>query len=126
MFLEIKRPDDKEYFNLCPYILAEELKWKLTDADSENAGRTMDVYAHRDRLAQKIRLDIVLRPISLFDLRFICKILHEEFFLFRWDDPERGIIEGEAYKSEISGHPVAVYDDGTEIWGDVSFPIVER
>lgn len=126
MILEIKRIDDLDYVDLRPYLLAKHPGWALNDTDGPNSGRTMDDDMHRNRIDQKVRLDIVLRPISLFLLRFICQIVHEEFYSFRWDDPERGLIEGLAYKSKITGNPLAVYDDGTEIWENVTFALVEK
>ena len=80
----------------------------------------------RDRVATKIRLDIKCRPLNQTDLYLLLTTISPEFVSVTYDDP----MEGPTTKTMYANNNEATFfkqkDDNTEIWTDISFPLVER
>lgn len=112
--------------DITPFIAFNGLKWSRHDVDGPNAGRTLSGLMIRDRVATKIRLDIKCRPLNQTDLYLLLTTISPEFVSVTYDDP----MEGPTTKTMYANNNEATFfkqkDDNTEIWTDISFPLVER
>lgn len=112
--------------DITPFIAFNGLKWGRHDVDGPNAGRTLSGLMIRDRVATKIRLDIKCRPLNQTDLYLLLTTISPEFVSVTYDDP----MEGPTTKTMYANNNEATFfkqkDDNTEIWTDISFPLVER
>ena len=112
--------------DITPFIAFNGLKWSRHDIDGPNAGRTLSGLMIRDRVATKIRLDIKCRPLNQTDLYLLLTTISPEFVSVTYDDP----MEGPTTKTMYANNNEATFfkqkDDNTEIWTDISFPLVER
>lgn len=102
------------------------LKWSRNDIDGPNAGRNLAGYMIRDRVATKIRLDISCVPMTDADHDMLMNLLMPEFVSVVYDDPVYGIVQKTMYANNNSSEYCILRSDGTEIWYNVSFPLVER
>lgn len=112
--------------DMTKYIAYGGLKWQRYDVDSPNTGRSMDGMMHRGRVATKIRLDITCRLLKASEVSVVLNAILPEYVTVTYDDP----MLGRTTKTMYSNNNPAVYQmkrrDGTEYWGGVTFPLIER
>ena len=120
MYLTINGTD------IVPYIAYGGLKWSRNDIDAPNTGRAMNGLMYRGRVATKIRLDVTCRLLNATELSTVLNLILPEYVTVTYDDP----MYGRVTKTMYANNNPAVYqvhkNDGTEWWGGVTFPLVER
>lgn len=114
--------------DLAPYIAYGGVKWQRNDIDGEAAGRSVDdAYLYRDRKAIKVRLDVTCRPLTLTECRTVLQAVKPEFVSVTYTDPQEG---GNVNRTMYSNNIPATFQikrrDGTELWGGITFPLIER
>ena len=113
--------------NVLPYIAAGGIKWTRSDVESSDAGRTLDGIMHRGRVATKIRLDVTTLPLTTERIKTLLNAIQPEFVTVTYDDPYYGgVVTRTMYSNNIPATCLTVYDDGTELWDGVSFPLIEQ
>ena len=123
------------------YIAFNGVKWSRHDIDGPNAGRSMSGLMIRDRVATKIRLDITCRPLNHDELHALLNLILPEFVTVTYNDPMYGTVSKTMYANEntadflIRKNPIQTdrwwicrgsVPDSTELWNNISFPLVER
>ena len=112
--------------NLLPYVAEGGLKWSENDLDSSNSGRTLDGTMHRGRVAIKKKLEVTCRPLATAQSRIVLTAIAPEFVDVTYDDPKDGLVTKRMYCSTRPAACLTVFDDGTALWDDISFNLIER
>ena len=113
--------------NIVPYIAFDEgIQWKRADIDSPKTGRTLDGLMHRGRVATKIRMDIKCRPLTAAEAQIVLNAIFPEYVTVHYDDPMYGTVTKTMYSNNNPATFLMRKADGTEWWGGISFPLVER
>ena len=112
-------------FDLTPYIVAGGVKWGRNDMESPKAGRTMDGQMHRDRIGMKVRLDVTCKPLATEDTKILLHAIFPEYVMVRYTDPMEGIVTKKMYSNNVPASHWTHYDDGTDIWDGIAFPLIE-
>ena len=112
--------------DITPYIAYGGLKWTRSDIDAPNTGRAMNGLMYRGRVATKIRLDVTCRLLNATELNMVLNLILPEYVTVTYDDP----MYGRVTKTMYANNNPAVYQlhrpSGEELWGGVTFPLVER
>lgn len=115
--------------DLTPYIAFNGYKWQRSDVDGPNAGRSLDkAYLYRDRIATKIRLDITCRPLTTEEARIVLQAIEPEYVTVTYTDPQEGgdVHDMEMYSNNIPASHALHRRDGTDVWGGITFPLIQR
>lgn len=103
--------------------------YKLTreDADSSNAGRTMDYTMHRARITTKFRIDATFKMLYTADAERVLKALMPEYVEVTYTNPWLG---GEQtttmYNSTGSATVDTSFGDEKDRWSIDALALVER
>ena len=112
-------------------IAEDGIAWTRNDIDGPNAGRSIGGTMIRDRVTQKVRLDITCKPLRLSRCRSLLQVISAEFVTAHYIDP----MEGEVTKTMYSNNnPVVVSQvfededgDGYDVlFTGITFPLIER
>lgn len=109
--------------NVLPFVEEKGIKWQRNDLDGPNAGRTMDGVMHRDRVASKIRLDIVCLPLKTEDAQTILNLIYPEYVEVEYLDPMYGLVTKHMYSNN---NPATYMNTQTDLWEGINFPLIER
>ena len=112
--------------NILPYIEENGIKWQRNDIEAPEAGRTLDATMHRGRVAMKVRLDITCRPLKTSEAMILMNAIYPEYVTVRYEDPRQGDVTKQMYSNNTPATCATVYPDGTAVWEDITFPLIER
>lgn len=112
--------------NMLHYIAENGISWQRNDIDSSDSGRTLNATMHRGRVAIKIRLDITLRPLYTEEARIVLNAILPEYVTVTYDDPLYGRRTVQMYSNNVPATEAIIYQDGTALWNEISFPLIER
>lgn len=114
--------------NIMPLIVENGVKWQRADADGPNAGRVIEsAKTIRDRRAIKIRLDVTCRPLTFDQIHMLMQLIMPEFVTVQYDDPLWGRnVTKVMYSNNITATLGTVYDADNDLYGDLTFPLVEQ
>lgn len=112
--------------DMTPYVAYGGFAWKRNDIDSNQAGRTLDGYAHRGRIATKIRLDITCRPLTSEEARIVLNAILPEWVTVQYTDPMSGVVTKTMYSNNNPASFMMRKSDDTEWWNGITFPLIER
>lgn len=110
----------KEFIN---YVKEKGLKWTKNDLD-DNSERTMDGRMHRNKITEKIKLDISLETLNNNDMRGINTSLNNETIQVTYCDPLYGEITKTFYGTSIKCG-VAYEEKGVIYWENGAFSLTE-
>lgn len=115
-------------FDIVPFIGENGIKWTLQGIDSPTAGRSMDTFMQRGLLGYKARGDISCLWMPKEAACALLQKLMPEFVqvvtdTIPWISGETTL---EMYSNNIPATCLTEYTDGTKLYGDVTFPLVER
>lgn len=112
--------------DITPYIAFGGLQWSRNDLDGPNAGRALDGFMYRDRVATKGRWDITLRPVLSEELAVILSLVQGEYFTVKTIDPITN--EEKVYQAYTNNIPAKflMNMNGKEYWVGITFPVIER
>ena len=109
------------------FIAKGGLKWQRNDVDASNSGRTMDGVMHRDKVATKIRLDITCKPLDADTAMNVLNTILPEYVSVDYYDPMYGERVGVSmYSNNNPASFLLARDDGNDLWGGITFPLIER
>lgn len=121
MVLEIDGVD------IVPYIAYNGLQWQRSDLDGPGAGRDLDGYLRRNRIASKVRLDVTCHLLTSAELSRVLTAIMPEWVQVKYYDPQVGSVVTKTMYA--NNHPASYqikHPDGTEWWGGVTFPLIEK
>lgn len=119
-FLKIDGTD----FTHC--VIQGGIKWQMNDLDSTQAGRTLDGVMHRGRVSSKVRLDISCMPLKSSQISKLLQAIYPEFVTVEYDDPMLGRVSKTMYSNNRPATCIIGYENGEDLWDEISFPLIER
>lgn len=111
--------------SILPYVAQEGVKWQRADLDAPDSGRTLDGIMHRGRVATKIRLDIVCRPLRSWEASTVLNLILPEFVTVQYTDPMYGLTTKTMYSNNNPAQFLMIDEDDTEWWAGITFPLIE-
>ena len=117
--------------DLTPYIKLGGYAWKRMDLDSEEAGRSLDGNADRDRVAIKYRLDIKCRPLTTAEASVVLAAIEPEWVEVTYLSPRAGgMVTQTMYSNNVPASLCVQKEksDGTidVYWEGIEFPLIQR
>ena len=112
--------------SLLNYLAEDGIKWTRFDVEAPDTGRTLDGVMHRGRVATKVRLDVTCRPLTSAEASVVLRAILPEYVTVRYIDPQDGSVTRTMYSNNIPTICATVNPDGTALWKDLSFPLIER
>ena len=112
--------------DMIPFVAYQGLKWSRNDVEAPDAGRTLDGEMHRGRVATKIRLDVTCRPLTTWEAGTVLNAIQPEFVSVTYDDPLLGTVTKSMYSNNVPASFATRHKDGTEWWGGITFPLIEK
>lgn len=78
-------------------------KWGLQDVSDPDAGRTLDGVMHKNRIAQKVKLELAWKYRSNAEMSTILKAFNDEYFNVTYRDPkENAVVTKKFYRGDAS------------------------
>lgn len=105
-----------------PYLYS----WSLQDVSAPNAGRTEDALMHKDRVAQKRKIQLSWRMKSTTVASQILKAFNPEYVSVRYFDIMDNQYETRTFYVGVRESPIKVWQVGNHLIETVSFDIIER
>lgn len=113
--------------DIVPYIAYQGVKWQREDVDASDAGRDLSGDLHRARVTTKRRLDITCKPLTAKETSLVLTAIMPEWVTVRYYDPQVGdVVEKTMYSNNNPAQFLIQRDDGREIWGGITFPLIEK
>lgn len=115
-------------FNIVPYIGEDGIKWQWNGVDGPDAGRTIDATMHRGLVAIKARADISCLWMPKAEALALHAAIMPEYVTVVTDTIPwiSGTVTKQMYSNNGSSNVITEYTDGTKLYGDVQFPLIER
>ena len=99
-------------------------QYDLQDVSASDAGRTEDALMHKNRIAQKVKLQLAWNNISTTDACLILNAFDAEYIEIKYLDPKAG---GYVTKTFYVGDRSApMYNNTLGVWSNVAFNVIER
>lgn len=114
--------------NIVPYIAENGIKWSWNGIDSSNAGRDMSGTMHRGLVTQKARCDVSCYWMPKSAARTIHQAIMPEYVTVVTDTVPwvNGVTSMRMYSNNVSQTLETEYTDGTQLYNDLEFPLIER
>ena len=114
--------------DLVPFIGEEGLDWQANGIDSPDAGRALDMTMYRGLLGYKAKCQVACLWMGKEDAERVMQAIMPEFVTVVTDTIpwETGTKTLTMYSNNIKAKCLTEYTDGTKLYGDVEFPLVER
>ena len=115
-------------FNIVPFIGEDGIKWQLNALDSSDAGRAQDGTMYRGLVGYKCKCNISCLWMDRTQAHALMARLTPEYVTvvtdtIPWDNGTHTIT---MYSNNLAATCLTEYSDGTKLYGDVEFPLIER
>lgn len=101
--------------------------WGLSDVSSENAGRTQDALMHKDRIAQKRKLECSWNNLSKEDAAVLLQVVNQDIYLqVTYYDAMSGKDETRTFYVGDRSAPVKMWNVNGKIYSSIAFNFIER
>ena len=111
-------------------IASDGIMWTRNDIDGPNSGRSINGTMIRDRVTQKVRLDITCKPLMLARCRAILQAIDPEFVTVHYIDPKEGEVTKTMYSNNNPAVVSTVFEDDDGSYDvrftGITFPLIER
>ena len=114
--------------DITPFIGEDGVKWTWSGVDGPKTGRAMNALMDRDLVAIKQRCDISCLWLKKTDIVALNSWIKPKFVTVRTDTmpDKQGVQTLEMYSNNVSATLSQEYTDGTQIFQDMAFPLIER
>lgn len=114
--------------NIVPYIGENGIKWTANGVDSADAGRTQDLTMYRGLIGYKAKCQVSCLWMDRDNARTLMQTIMPEYVTVVTDTIPwlNGTHTMTMYSNNIGATCLTEYSDGTKMYGDVEFPLVER
>lgn len=114
--------------NIVPHIGEDGLLWTANGLDSDDAGRNMNGDMERGLIGYKAKCNVSCLWMDKAEAGALMRAIMPEFITvitdtIPWVD---GTVTLTMYSNNIAAKCLTEYSDGTKLYGDVEFPLVER
>jgi hypothetical protein len=113
--------------DMLPYLDGGGYKLTREDADSSNAGRTIDYTMYRARITTKFRIDATFKMLYTQDAEIVLQALMPEFVTVTYTNPWLGGDQTTTmYNNTGSATIDTSFGDGKDRWSIDALSLVER
>jgi hypothetical protein len=113
--------------DIVPYIAHGGFKWQRSDVDGNDAGRDLNGDLRRNRVATKRRLDITCKPLTTGEASAVLSAIMPEWVTVEYLDPQAGtVLSRVMYSNNNPASYLLKQPNGTELWGGITFPLIEK
>lgn len=113
--------------DIVPYIAYNGFHWQRSDVDGPGAGMDLSGILRRNRIRTRRRLDVTCRLLKSNELSHIFTLIMPEWVSVRYYDPQEGrVVTRTMYSNNVPASYQIMQPDGTEWWGGVTFPLIEK
>lgn len=104
-----------------------EFTWGLQDVSADSAGRTQDALMHKDRIAQKITLNLAWNGLTFAETSTIVQAFNPEYVNVTYPDPLNGstTTTKKFYVGDRSA-PFKIWTTRQKVMEKLSFNLIER
>lgn len=102
------------------------LTWGLQDISASDAGRTDDTIMHKNKVGQKVTLDLSWSGTTPEETSAILKAFDPEYFKVTYWDAKDGKMETRTFYAGDRKAPVKIWTVNQKRYESVSFNIIER
>ena len=113
-------------YDISKIIKDKGIKWTRNDIDSANAGRNLAGTMNRGRVCTKIKMEITCIPLEQTVTSRLLSIIYPEYVTVHYVDPLYGERSVQFYSNNVPTTFSSQASDGSLLWADLSFPLVER
>lgn len=100
--------------------------WGLQDISQSNSGRTQDALMHKNRIAQKRKIDMVWSMPTPEETHSILEAFRPEYVNVTYYDPDDGKVVTRNFYTGDKSAPVKTWMIGKKRYESLSFNIIER
>lgn len=112
--------------NLLPYLAEKGIKWQRHDLEAPDSGRTLDGVMHRQRVSSKVTLSVTCRNLTTSEAAVVLQAIYPEYVTVMYDDPQQGaVVSKNMYSNNNPATFAQVQTDGSYLWEDIAFPLIE-
>jgi len=113
--------------DIVPYIAYGGFKWQRSDVDGPGAGRDLSGYLRRNRVSTKRRLDVTCRLLRSEEAKIVLTAIMPEWVTVSYYDPQMGqVVTRTMYSNNNPASYQIKHRNGTEWWGGITFPLIEK
>lgn len=98
--------------------------YNLMDVSDPDAGRTEDGLMHKNRIGQKVKLELAWNNISTADVSAILQAFNPEYITVKYLDGLAGTYLTKTFY--VGDRSVPSYSTRLGIWSNVAFNIIEQ
>ena len=113
-------------YDIAKIVKSKGLKWTRNDIDSANAGRTLSGLMNRGRVTTKIKIEITCVPVAQNIAQKVLALIYPQYLNVHYIDPMLGERSVQFYSNNVPSTFNSQATDGSLLWDDISFPLVER
>lgn len=113
--------------NIVPWIAENGVQWTRNGIESPDAGRTLDMTMHRGLLGFKAKAEVACVWMNQADVATLLNAIAPETVTVTTDTLPwtTSTVTMTMYSNNNKGTILTEYTDGTKLYGDVVFPLVE-
>ena len=98
----------------------------LQDVSAADAGRTQDALMHKNRVAQKRKIQLAWNMVTPAEAHEILSAFADEYFTVMYHDPWVGDVVVRTFYSGDQEAPVRIWTVNNKRYEQISFDIIER
>lgn len=99
-------------------------QWSLQDVSDPDAGRTEDGKMHKNRIAQKVKIELAWNNIGTADASAILQAFDPEYISVKYLDPKAGTYLTKTFY--VGDRSAPAYSSRLGLWSNVAFNIIEQ
>ena len=114
--------------NLLPYLAFQGLEYQLSDIDDPDTGRMMDGTMRRGKLSDKDKWKCRFRSnLTTAEMSTILTAVTHQYVSVTYLSPRtNAVVTKTMYVGDRTAAHCITRDDGTILWRDLSFSLIER
>ena len=99
-------------------------QWGLQDISDSEAGRTEDELMHKNRVAQKVKLELEWEAISISEASTILQAFDPEYVSITYLDARAGAFLTKTFY--VGDREVPLFNAVTGLWDSIGFNVIEQ
>lgn len=114
--------------SLVPYLAFQGLEYQLSDIDDPDTGRMMDGTMRRGKVADKDKFKLKFRAnLTTSELSVILSTVTQQYVTCQYLSPRTAtVVTRTMYVGDRTAAHCIERSDGTILWKDLSFSLIER
>ncbi len=113
-------------YDIAKIVKEKGIKWTRNDIDSAKAGRNLKGTMNRGRVCQKVKMEVSCIPLAQPLTTKLLKLINPQYVKVHYVDPLLGERFVQFYSNNVPTTFSSQATDGSLLWSDLSFPLVER